>query len=390
MKILILPDFFSGLKSWYVYGDKPKGMPAVYNLFLQLGKKNDIIFNGILVNKFVSREINFDNGSVLKLHKLALFDKYHFIWKFIAFIYTLFLAIKFQKYNNNDIVYGMAVFAPVAMITGKVFNKKSVGRMFGTLSSEMIRKKQFFRLYSRNLIDVLAIKFPCDIMISTEDGTDYKFFANYINPNKKVHILYNGIESELKNILLNNSKRTIDISKKIEFVYVGRLSYWKRQDLALKVIYEIRKNGHNAFITFIGDGPDKNKIIKEAKDLNLINYVKIIYGIEQNKLANLISNYDVSLFLYDNGNLGNALWESCFSANIVCIRESGDLRGIFIDDFNSIVVGSKDNPRKIARKIMKKLTRDDINLFGERIRSRVGNIIQDWEIRIDNEIDLIK
>lgn len=203
MKIYILPDFFSGLTNWFVKDEAPNGMPAVYNFLKVLGSKKNIFFDGVLYNKYITRTIHFENGSKIELKKITLFKSYHLLWKLYAFINTFFYSLKYLRNHKFDFVYGMSVFANCSMLLGKIFKIKSVGRLFGTLSSEMIKKKQYFNLYVRNFFDVMAIKFPCDVMISTEDGTDYKFFANKINPSKEVKIMFNGIDKSLKHKLLS-------------------------------------------------------------------------------------------------------------------------------------------------------------------------------------------
>lgn len=391
MKLFILPDFFSGLTPWFIKGEAPKGMPAVYNFFKVLEKKEDITFDGILYNKYVSRTMYFDNGSKLELKKVTLFKSIHLLWKLIAYVLTFFYAVKYLRKHRFNIIYGMAVFSPCAMLLGKMFKTKSVGRVFGTLSSKMIKEKQFFRLYFRNFLDVMAIKFPCDVMISTEDGTEYGFFAKKMNPTKEVNIMYNGIDKNFKKKLLNSyvSGKILN-PKKIKIVYVGRLSYWKRQDLAIDSLSYLRANGVDASMTFIGDGPDLNKINEQITKLNLQKHVDFIYGIPQMDLPDLIKQYDISLFLYDNGNLGNALWEACLAGQLVCVKNSGDLKGIFEDGINSIVVEDKSSAESIAKKITEGLLDKNVNLFGQKIQVKVDGIIECWEERINSELTYIK
>ena len=390
MRIFILPDFFSGLTSWFVNGEKPKGMPAVYNFLKVLGEKEDVTFDGILFNKYVTRTIHFENGSTLELKKITLFKSTHLLWKSVAYMLTFFYSVNHFRKQKYDVVYGMSVFAPYAMLLGKLFKTKSVGRLFGTLSSVMIKKKEYFKLYCRNFLDVMAIKFPCDVMISTEDGTEYEFFAKSMNPSKEVKLMYNGIDENLKTKLLNSydSKRTLN-PKKIKIVYVGRLSYWKRQDLALDILFNIRQQGVDASMTIIGDGPDLDVLKMQIAQLQLKEYVDIVYGIPQMELPDIISTHDLSMFLYDNGNLGNALWEACLAGQLICIKNSGDLKGIFENNLNSIVVENEDSAELIASSIVKALSKPNILEYRAKIQNRVDGIIKDWESRIEDELNYI-
>ena len=390
MRLFILPDFFSGLTPWYVNGDKPKGMPAVYNFFTVLGEKEDIYFEGILYNKYVNRTIKFNNGSELILKKVTLFKSIHLLWKLIAYICTFFYCIKALRKKKFDVVYGMSVFANYSMLLGKIFKIKSVGRLFGTLSSDMIKSKQYFKLYFRNFLDVMAIKFPCDVMISTEDGTEYKFFANEMNPSKEIKLMFNGIDKSLKHKLLSYDSLQKKINpKNIKICYVGRLSYWKRQDLALDVLFSLRQKGIDASMTIIGDGPDFKKIKSQISELMLSDFVEIINGIPQMELPEIINKHDISMFLYDNGNLGNALWEACLGGQIICVKNSGDLNNIFQNNVNSILVQSNDSAEEISLKMINSLENYNTVEFGSMIKQKVNEIIIDWEQRINDEISYI-
>ena len=390
MRIYVLPDFFSGLKQWFVRDELPNGMPAVFNFLQVLGSKEDLSFDGVLYNKYVTRTMVFKNGSKLELRRIRVFKSHHFVWKLCAYFATFFYSLKYLRNQKFDLVYGMAVFANHSMLLGRIFKIKSVGRLFGTLSSAMIKNKQYVKLYTRNFLDVMAIKFPCDVIISTEDGTEYEFFAKTINPSKAVKLMFNGIDRALKQKLLRYSKLKKNIvSNDFKICYVGRLSHWKRQDLALEVLYWLRESGINASMTMIGDGPDLGKIKDQVFELGLSGHVVFLNGIPQTELPKIVNNHDISMFLYDNGNLGNALWEACLGGQLICIKNSGDLKDIFQHGSNCILVQANDSAKQISRKIMGTLEGNNIDEFGDRIQRKVSEVIIDWETRIDKEISYI-
>jgi len=390
MKILILGEFFSGLKDWHLYGKKPKGMPAVYNFYNILGKRDDVQFEGIVLNKYLNRTIEFENGSKLHVIKYTKFSKYHFIWKLFAMFATYRIAKKRIRNNNFDIIYGMANFALLASILGKKQKIKSVGRVFGTFATELIKNKNYFKLYTRHIIDVLIIKNPPDILISTEDGTDYSYFANKFNPKKDVKILFNGMDKDLKKTLLNLSPTKLDKNKTIKFIYIARLSSWKRQDLAIDTINHLRKQNIDAILTIIGDGPELNSIKNLIYQLKLTQYVQIIDSVPQIDLPKIIEKHHVAMSLYNNGNLGNVIWETSLAGKIIIIRESGNLHNIFRDKENSIVVKNKAEGFYIATKFKEILKEKEKNNYGENIRVEVDKIIMDWNKRIEYELNIIE
>ena len=390
MKILILGEFFSGLTDWHLYGKKPKGMPAVYNFYKILGEKKDVHFEGIVLNKHLTRTITFENGSILHVIKYSRFKNYHFLWKFFGILKTYNIAKKMIKKSNDfDVIYGMANFALLASLLGKRMNIKSVGRVFGTFATELIKNNNLYKLYTRHIVDVLIIKNPPDILISTEDGTDYAYFAKKFNPKKEVKIIFNGMDKDLKNTLLNLTPSKIVITKPIKFIYIARLSPWKRQDLAIKTIYELRQLNIDAFLTIIGDGPELQNIKKLISELKMSNFINIIDSVAQVDLPQIIEKHHISMSLYNNGNLGNVIWETSLAGKITVIRKSGNLHDIFRNHENSVVVENEDDAKTIAFKINESFKNDNINTYGTKIRKEVDNIIMDWEKRINYELEII-
>lgn len=167
------------------------------------------------------------------------------------------------------------------------------------------------------------------------------------------------------------------------------MSYWKRQDLALDVLFYLRQKGVDASMTIIGDGPDLKKIKSQISDLMLTDYVEIIHGIPQIELPAIINKHDISMFLYDNGNLGNALWEACLGGQIICVKNSGDLNDIFQNNINSILVQSNVSAEQISSQIINSLENYNTREFGDMIQQKVSEIIIDWEQRVDDEISYI-
>jgi len=390
MRILILGEFFSGLTDWHLYGEKPKGMPAVYNFYEELGKKDDVYFEGLVYNKQLSRVIEFENGSKIFIKEYKRFKKHHFLWKIFAMLATYRESKKMLSKGTFNTIYGMANFALFASILGKKYKIKSVGRVFGTFATELVKKKKLFKLYTRHLFDVLIIKNPPDILISTEDGTDYEYFAKKFNPNKDVKIIFNGMAKELKVTLLNLKPSNIDLNKTIKFIYIARLSHWKRQDLAIETISELRKQNIDATLTIIGDGPDLEKNKRLIADLKISDYVNIIDSVPQLELPKIIEKHHISMSLYNNGNLGNVIWETSLAGKITVIRKSGNLHNIFINNENSIVIENEDSALEIATKILASFNDKNFNTFGDSIRNKVNKIIMDWDKRIDFELNMIR
>lgn len=384
-KYLILTELFSGIEDWFLYGDKPKGMPAVYNFFKIVGYDLNTNFIGIVYNKKISRIIEFENGSKIYVIQSKLFKNYHFLWKSVVFIKTIVKTHTLLKKNNFDIIYGMANSALIASLFGRIKNIKSVGRVFGTLSTELIKQKKWFKLFSRHIIDILIVRFPPKILISTQDGTDYEFFANYFNPKKYVHLLLNGIDKDYKEKLTSLKIKRTEVNQPIKFVYIARLSEWKRQDLAIDLIVALRNNKLNCYLTIIGNGPNGALLQKKINESNMQDYITIKKNLPQEDLPKILEENHISMFLYNNGNLGNILWESSLAGKLIIIRKTGNFHNIVTSE-NSIIIDENFSVSEVAVPIINELFQNNKQQL---IRNNINNLLLNWEDRIKYEINLI-
>ena len=123
---------------------------------------------------------------------------------------------------------------------------------------------------NKKLID----NYATDFWSCSPSGTDW-MFPNDLK--SKVKIINNAIEPKL--YMVNVEKRN-SIRKKyhlsddiIVLGNVGRLQLQKNQIFALKVMSELVKMNTKIKLIFVGDGPDKKKLLQKTNELSLKNNV---------------------------------------------------------------------------------------------------------------------
>ncbi len=389
MKFFIIGDPFTGLEKWLYEDEEPRGMPAVYNFYRYLGKSTKHSFNSIIVNKVQNKEIVFENGSKLVLKKLSI--KNHHIFKIVALFYAFWLALTLCRKEKYDVIYGMAYYSMVSSFVGKILSITSVSRMFGSLIPKHLEEGNYKIIYTRYLLDLLSAKWAGDILISTNDGTKYNILANYVGRKKHFYHLYNGIDEQFEADLSHLKQVTqLNSSTQLNIAYIARLSWWKRQDLAVKVMELLVKKHHlNVKLHLIGNGPDKDQLIDLAKKLNIEQHLVFHGSLNRTELISTLNKMQICMFMYDHSNLGNALWESMFSGRLIVTRNSGDTGKVFQDDVNSILVPENDCVEEVANKIFT-ITNKDITKLTTNSRETVGKLIFNWDKRINNELEIIK
>ncbi len=391
MKFLILADVFS-LESWLLYDQAPTICPQVYNFFNYLGSSETHCFHAIIINKEADQVKVFPNGSQIELKKLAFPN--HYAWKVLAFFRQYRYARKLLKQEKFDVVYGMSFFSINAARLGKQFNLSSVSRIFGSLIYYELQKRRYLRIYTRYLFQVLEIKNPSDLVICTQDGTQFDRALAHFNRQKKddVHILFNGIAPSLRDQLgAIPLTKSLPVSPSVKrCICMGRLTNWKRQDLAIQLMdYLVNECGDNSFrLTILGMGENERRLRRMIANLHLNEYVEIMAPIPHSEIPSLLSSYHIVFSLYDASNLSNSIWEASLAGKLIVTRNTGETSLIFKHRENALV-WDEETPMSAIGQALIKLIGKDISAITARARTDINQLIPSWEKRIEKELKLI-
>lgn len=386
MRFLIISDMFS-LDSWLIDGEEPEIMPAGYEFFKYLGSHKEHSFDAVIMHPTTSKVVRFPNNSVINIFQLNA--PLHYARKYLSLSY---LREKAETILNSekqyDIIYGTTIYANVARELGIKYNLPSVARLFGSLIWDAIQKKQWIKVYTRFRYQLLEVQKPCDLVICTEDGTEFDKAITKYSPSANFHLLYNGINDGLRKTLLEipvvsriNKKETI------RFCYIARFTNWKRQDLALKIIFKLKnKYGLKTKLDLYGKGENEDKLIRLIKKLQIQNEVNIVGSVPHKEIPKVLSKYHVSFFLYDASNLGNAMWESAIAGRLIFTRNTGKTSHVL--NTNNSVIMNRENIEEACRNFINLLDKDiDQPTIA---RKEINDMLPNWKSRLDNEMNLIK
>jgi len=384
MKFLIVSDMFS-LESWLIDGNEPEIMPAVYEFYNFLGNHCEHTFDAVIAHPSVNKVVEFPNGSKVYIYKLKV--PVYYIRKFISLPFLKRKAKNLLKKNlDYTHVYGMTIYANVARELGVEYNLKSIGRLFGSLIWDVLKKGRWLKSKTRFHYQLREIKTPCELTICTEDGTEFDKAINKYSPRSKVHLLYNGVNQKLKEKLSSIPViKIIDGANEIKFCYIARLTHWKRQDLALDIIAKLKANGLKVSLDIYGKGEEELRIRNRIIKLNLSEEVSIKGSISHAQVSSVLSEYQVAMFLYDASNLGNAMWEAALSGRLILTRDTGKTTNIF-NKKNAIIM-SDENTDQVVRDILE-LVNHSFTLAQESRRT-IYSLLPNWQDRLEEEMRLI-
>ena len=389
-QILLIGEYYAPIVDWLKNDAKPQGVPAIYNFYNYLGNSDAVQFSSIIYNPEINKTISFPNGSTIELKKFY-FPGYY-LWKAIVFLKLYFWGKNKIKKNNYDLVYGFSTFSTVAHFLGKKSNIKSAGRILGTILTKDFTRGNFFKIYTRYFFDVLAMKYPCDYVITTMDGSGYDKVFPHFNKNMKIHLLANGMEEKMRSRLLaiENVKK-ITREEPIHLCYVARLEEYKRVDRGLYLVKElIDKHGlTNIRFTILGAG-SKEQILKElSNQLGLTKYVEFLPAIAHEELPNFLATQHVGMFFYQGGSIGNILWETGMSGRLVLTIDNGDTGVVFKDVLNCLIAAEDDDFISNMADKFAGILDEDISKITTSARNTVSGYVGTWEDRFDRELDII-
>jgi len=389
MNFFIIGDMFTGLKPWLLDGETPKGMPAVYNFYQALGSSSAHRFYSIIINKEIEKSINFPNGSVIELKKLSISNQY--IFRIFALPYAYILGKKHLSKQTCDAIYGMANYSMISSFLGKNFDIFSVSRMFGAFSPKYIKEKKYFPIYTRFIFEYLATKYAGNLFISTQDGTQHNILVDYAKPKSEFFMMFNGIDREFRDKLLSIKPITvINSTQKIKLSYIARLSWWKRQDIALNVVEILVKQYKlDIELYFFGNGPDLDKLKQIVIDKGIEKNIVFLGSLAREEYVERLKTIDISLYMYDFSNLGNGLWETMYAGKLIATKSAGDTGKYLKDGVNALVVDEDDTGEKIAQKIHNILDKD-LSTIINNSQKTISSLVTTWDERIEKELAMIE
>ncbi len=172
-----------------------------------------------------------------------------------------FLYKSLRIYNNHNIIYSQLVFAGfMGIILRKILRKKIpvITTFWGKDVDNLAKNKNLYKLLIKE----------GDLFITLSPAMSEELVKIGCDKNKVKDI---NIGIDLRNFRYKKPNK----SKKIIFLFVGRLIEKKGIKYAIDAFNKIQKNNNFEFM-ILGDGPLENELKERVKKLNLQNKIKFI------------------------------------------------------------------------------------------------------------------
>lgn len=185
------------------------------------------------------------------------------------------------------------------------------------------------------------------IFVSTEDTQN--LFSGALR--KKTVVFSQLGLSDLPNASLPRSA-----SGPPRVLYAGRLLYWKGVHIAIEAFSEVVKQIPNARFTIVGDGPERARLIEDARRNRLLGSVEFISRIPQNELFELYQTHDLFLFpsLHDSG--GFVVLEALSHGLPVVCLDLGGPKGIVTANSGVVVKHNGQNTACVSSAMAREIS----------------------------------
>ncbi len=178
-----------------------------------------------------------------------------------------------------------------------------------------------------------------DKIIAVSAETVKAFNAHYHNADKCVIVKNIIDDKKVKQLAKNGSKLS---EKKYNFISVGRLANAKGYDRLLNVIYKLKKEGlfNDSFLTIIGDGAEKDDLLKLQKRLDLNDCVKFL-GNQPNPYK-FVTSADLYISAARVEPFGLVMVEALILGVPVLATETSATSDIIQDRYNGVIVPNNE------------------------------------------------
>lgn len=322
----------------------------------------------VIVSPFgITRQIKVKPRLVKKVDKITSNQKsLTFIILIVIQILTLIhLTLAFLKNRYRLIIAQDPLSANAGLILKKLFNLTVILAVHDTLEKSLLRQNKisendFTHKYVRRLEKKTASR--CDgIYTVSQYVLDFLKKEGVITKEKPTTVINPPVDNQI--FFFDQSAREKQRKKlkitpdKFVILFAGQMSDIKGAIYPLHVLKTINEVEANFLLLYVGDGPEKEKIINQIKKFELEKQTILLGKVPPQVLRELYNAADVlvipSVTVQDKQDTHPLVSIEAMSCRLPIVAfASGGLKEIIIDQQTGILVGEKDY-KKMAEAILK-------------------------------------
>lgn len=222
------------------------------------------------------------------------------------------------------------------------------------------------------------VKLPYNKIITVSNQTKELLIRNYNVKPEKINVVHNGVDPNYIDSIQINTKY------KDSIIFVGRLAPHKHVDDLINALKSLEKEFEDINLEIIGNGIEKDNLIKLVNDLNLNNRIKFLSDLEYSEVIREIKKSNILVLPSTREGFGMVLVEANACNIPVITYKSGGVVEVVEDGRNGFLVEPRDI-NNLSLKIRLLLENEDLSRkMGEYGRRKVEKCFT-WD-NIVNEI----
>jgi len=132
-------------------------------------------------------------------------------------------------------------------------------------------------------------------IVAVSKGVEY-YLNSFSSTREKIHVIPNGVNPDR----FRENKRILDHTGDETFVigFVGTLKPWHGLSTLVEAFEFVHQQNPNTQLLIVGDGPEKNNVIQDLKDRNLLAATKFTGSVPHSEIPSLLSSMNVAVAPY--------------------------------------------------------------------------------------------
>ncbi|MGZ7208618.1 MAG: glycosyltransferase family 4 protein [Methanobacterium sp.] len=372
MKICILSDFFV---SHYNGGGERR--------YFEIAKR--LVERGYHVDVICMKIEGVDNNELIEginIHHIGPKIKdppYRNAFNFIHFIISAYLWILKKNYDLID----TQTFVP--LLPGFLGARIKRIPVIGTIHDVSSGEGDQWLIHSKlaSFFEKFLLRLPFDQIITVSDATKNSLVQKYGVKSRRIKVIPNGVDLKLVDSISKEEK------EKDSVIYVGRLAPHKHVDDLINAINSLKKDFKDLNLKIIGEGTQKDNLIKLVNNLNLNGRVDFLSNIEYSEVIRNMKNSAILVLPSTREGFGMVLVEANACNLPVIAYNSGGVVEVIEDKKNGFLVEPRNN-NELIQKIRFLLQNEDIaremGVYGRKKAEKLFN----WDKIVDRIVETYK
>ncbi|MHC4109608.1 MAG: glycosyltransferase family 4 protein [Planctomycetota bacterium] len=356
LTVYFLTNDFSGLHDMFETQnwDAIAGVPLVPLYWLKLAEKGHsvhvFVFGAFKCKKdFTLKGIHFylrclpkwtegtakgDLKSFLKIRLFLLQFKVYFAVR------------KICRVDFPDVIYSyFSGLVPMGHLLSRLMRVPHVVHFWGTWLAHYLFKQPWYKCIPF-LGPILCFKFPIDLLIISNDGTEGDKVVEKLKfPKERFRFWLDGTAPDIYQPDIDKAeiKRSIGLLPSDKMIFQAvRLDFWKRIDRSIAAMPTVIRRVPNARLIIAGDGPLRGKLEKQAAELGVSDCVKFLGFVPHDTVLKMHNAADLFLSVQDLTNLGNQIFEAFHSGACTVAYNIGGTSHIMKDEVTGVLLEEED------------------------------------------------